>query len=219
MASTIDYPNVTSTVLFVGKCNWNCDFCYNTNLVNEQDINFEKDILPKMLKRKKFINHVVISGGEISCYPNEAIHLIDLLNRNGFIVGIHSNGSNLEFLKEVIKHDIKFIGMDIKTSFKRYDDIINCCTDIEIIKKSIDFIINIGIEYEFRTTVYPKYVNNEDCINIAKYLKKHSSSTNYMVQQFDDSHIDTEVIPYSKLYLEEVVKECNKYIKTNLRGY
>ena len=32
MASTIDYPNVISTVLFVGKCNWNCDFCYNRNL-------------------------------------------------------------------------------------------------------------------------------------------------------------------------------------------
>ncbi len=218
MASTIDYPNVTSTVLFVGKCNWNCEFCYNTNLVDEQDVNFEKDILPKMLKRKKFINHVVISGGEISCYQKEAIELIDLLNNNGFTVGIHSNGSNLEFLKEAIKHKVKFIGMDIKTNFQKYDDIIQCHTNIENIKQSINFIINSGIEYEFRTTVYPSYVNNKDCINIAKYLKERGSD-NYVIQQFDDSHIDTRIIPYSKLYLEETVKECNKYIKSNLRGY
>ena len=68
MASTIDYPNEICTVLFVGKCNWNCEFCYNTNLVSETNIDFDKDILPKLLKRKNFINHVVISGGEISCY-------------------------------------------------------------------------------------------------------------------------------------------------------
>ena len=45
MASTIDYPNEICTVLFVGKCNWNCEFCYNTNLVLESDINFDKEFL------------------------------------------------------------------------------------------------------------------------------------------------------------------------------
>lgn len=219
MASTIDYPNELSTVLFVGKCNWNCGFCYNTNLVAEKDIDFDKDILPKMLKRKKFINKVVVSGGEISCYYNKAIALIDKLNENGFTVGIHSNGSNLEFLKDVINnHNVKFVGMDIKTSFNKYDHIIQCHTDTDIIKQSMDFLINSGIEYEFRTTVYPLYVNKEDCIKIAKYLKEHKA-THYVIQQFDNSHIDTPINPYLKGDLETVVDECNKYLKTNLRGY
>lgn len=219
MASTIDYPNEICTVLFVGKCNWNCEFCYNTNLVSETNIDFDKDILPKLLKRKNFINHVVISGGEISCYPTEAITLIDKLNQNGFTVGIHSNGSNLDFLKEVINnHNVKFVGMDIKTSFSKYDDIIQCHTNINTIKESIDFLINSEIEYEFRTTVYPNYVNELDCIEIAKYLKEYNA-THYVLQQFDNSHIDINVIPYSKSKLEEMVSKCNKYIKTTLRGY
>lgn len=222
MASTIDYPNVISTVLFVGKCNWNCDFCYNRNLVNKDDIDFDKNILPKLLKRKKFINHIIISGGEISCYHKEAIILIKKLISYGFIVGIHSNGSNSSFIKECIECGIKFIGMDIKAdTYINYKKITQTDFNFEQyqeIRKSIELIVQSGIEYDFRTTVYPKFLNAYNCISMAKQLSKLNAK-HYVLQQFSDKEINCKCKSYQKKYLENIVNECNKYIKTELRGY
>ena len=118
-ASMIDYPNNICTTLFIGGCNFNCEFCYNKKLLKEKTLDFEKEIMFKLIKRKDFINHVILSGGECTISP-DFINIVDCLYKNGFIIGIHTNGSRPDIIKKVI-NKIDFIGMDIKNDFDNYN--------------------------------------------------------------------------------------------------
>lgn len=212
-SSMIDYPDNVCTTLFSGVCNFDCEFCYNKGLLNEKDLDFEKDIFPKLIERKDFIDHVIISGGECTIHPDFE-RILNKLYENGFKIGIHTNGYTPEVLERNIDK-IDYIGMDIKNDFDNYDEITCSKVDVEKIKKSIDIILKSGINYEFRTTVYPKYIKAENLENIAKYLKKVGSKE-YVLQNYFD-HNKT-VIPYSVEMLRDMQSLCSNYLPTKLRG-
>lgn len=212
-SSMIDYPDYVCTTLFTGVCNFDCEFCYNKGLLKEKEINFEKEILPKLIERKEIVDHVIISGGECTIHP-EFENIVNTLYENGFKIGIHTNGYAPEILDKIIDK-IDYIGMDIKNDFENYNEITQKQVDIEKIKTSVDIILKSGKNYEFRTTVYPKYVDRENIINIAKYLKEVGSKK-YVLQNYFD-HNKT-VIPYSADKMKEIQAECTEYIPTVLRG-
>ncbi len=212
-SSMIDYPDNVCTTLFTGVCNFDCEFCYNKGLLKEKELDFEKEILPKLLERKEIIDHVIISGGECTVHPDFE-KMINTLHENGFTIGIHTNGYTPDTLRKVIDK-IDYIGMDIKNDFDNYNEITQKKIDVSKIKESVDLILNKGINYEFRTTVYPKYINKENLVNIAKYLKEVGSKK-YVLQNYFD-HNKT-VIPYSSEKMKEIQAECSEYIPTTLRG-
>lgn len=212
-SSMVDYPDNICTTMFTGVCNFDCEFCYNKGLLNEKDLDLEKEIYPKLLDRKDFIDHVIISGGECTMHPDFE-KLVDKLYKDGFKIGIHTNGYTPEVLAKVI-NKLDFVGMDIKNDFEHYNDITCKEIDVEKIKKSIDIILKSGINYEFRTTVYPKYIKQENLENIAKYLNGVGAKK-YVLQNYFD-HNKT-VIPYSSERLEEIRMSCSNYIVTKLRG-
>ena len=117
-SSMLDYPNQTSTTLFVGVCNLRCEYCHNLPLLQMNDLNFENYILPKLISRKSMIDHVVISGGEC-LFDKNFEYYISRLKENKFKIGVHTNGMNYEVLKNNIKN-IDFVGMDKKTVLKKY---------------------------------------------------------------------------------------------------
>ena len=213
-SSMLDYPGHVCTSLFFEGCNFDCEYCQNKDIGKAKSIDFEKEILPQLLERKPMVNHIILSGGECTISP-QIQQIVDILYQNGFKIGIHTNGYKPEFL-EKNKEKISYIGMDFKTSFGRYSQVAERDIDIEKIKKSIDFIINNIEQYEFRTTVYPKFVDENDCIKIAKYLGERKAKK-YVIQQY--KRIDgIATIPFAVEKLKEVVEECNKYVKTDLRA-
>lgn len=213
-ASMLDYPGHVCTSIFFDKCNFNCEFCQNKYIAQMKDIDFDTEVLPKLLERKEMVGYVILSGGE--CTIDKDIQsIIDKLYENGFKIGLHTNGYKPEFLKKNIDK-ISYIGMDVKNDLENYDEISGIKVNTKEIEESIDLIINSGIEYEFRTTVYPKYLSKENCVNIAKYLGERNAKK-YTLQQY--KRVDgLNVIPFSGEYLEETKEECNRYVKTNLRG-
>lgn len=212
-SSMIDYPENVCTTLFTGVCNFDCEFCYNKGLLKEKDMDFDNSILPKLLERKDFIDHIIISGGECTIH-DDFEKIINILYENGFKIGIHTNGYTPEILKKVI-NKLDYIGMDIKNDFQNYDKITATKVDIDKIKESIDLILKSNVNYEFRTTVYPKYINMDNVISIAKYLKEVGSE-GYVLQNYFD--YNKTVIPYSAEKMREIQSECSKYIPTQLRG-
>lgn len=212
-SSMIDYPDNVCTTLFTGVCNFDCEFCYNKGLLNEKDLDFEKNIFPKLLERKDFVNHIIISGGECTIHP-EFEKIVNRLYENGFKIGIHTNGYAPEILEKIIDK-LDFIGMDIKNDFSNYDKITNSNIDVDKIKKSIELIVKSGVNYEFRTTVYPKYVSRENLESIAQYLNDKGSKE-YVLQNYFD--YDKTVIPYTTEKLKEMQMACSAYLPTRLRG-
>lgn len=213
-SSMLDYPGHVCTTLFFDKCNFGCEYCQNKDINKAEEIDFETEILPQLMERKPMIKHIVLSGGECTIDP-QIQHVVDTLVKNGFSVGLHTNGYNNEFLTKNI-HQISYIGMDVKTSFEKYDQIAARKVDIDQVKKSIDLIINKLDQYEFRTTVYPKFVDEEDCLTIAKYLGERKAKQ-YVIQQYKRVE-GIAVIPFSREKMEEIQRKCQQYVKTNLRG-
>lgn len=213
-SSTIDYPNEVSTVLFVGTCNWDCQYCYNKTLDKNVDIDFKTQILPRLLDRKEFINHIVISGGECTLYP-DLEETIDTLIENGFIVGIHTNGSRPNIIKEILPK-ISFIGMDIKCSPKNYHVFFN--QDIAPIWSSITYVLRSKIQSEFRTTFYPEFfIEKQDWIDTANFLKMNKIKQ-WIIQEYTNEFNKNLITPYTKNKIREIVKECNTILPTILKG-
>lgn len=213
-ASMIDYPGETSTVLFTGACNFNCDYCYNKSLKQAEDKVFEKVILPKLLDRKDFVDHVIISGGEPTI-DKEFENMLNTLHTNGFKVGVHTNGSNPDKIIDNIEK-IDFLGIDIKTSFDKYDIVAGTKVDVDSMKKTIEFAAKSGKACEFRTTLFPRDVNEQDVLEIATYLRDIGAKK-YHLQQFYPVNGAENIKSYSVDTINEFTRKCNEIIPTILK--
>jgi len=213
-ASLLDYPKQVCTTLFFDDCNFKCEYCCNKALPKLAPIDFESDILPKLLERKELVNHVILSGGECTISKDFQTTL-ERLHEFGFIIGLHTNGSRPGILFKNIDK-ISFIGMDIKNDFNNYNETCKIDVDIEKIKESIKIIIDSNIQYEFRTTIYPKEISKKDCINIAKLLKKFGAKEYVLQNYMPVEGLDTT--PYSEQELEDIVAGCNSIINTTIKN-
>lgn len=213
-ASMIDYPGETSTVLFTGACNFNCDYCYNKTLKQAEDKAFDNEILPKLLERKDFVSHIILSGGEPTIDKNFD-HMIDVLYNKGFKIGVHTNGSNPEKIINNIDK-IDYLGIDIKTSFDKYDISAGTKVNVDNVKKTIEFAVKSGKKYEFRTTLFPRDVEEQDVLNIANYLKQIGAKK-YHLQQFYPVNGAEKIKSYSENIIKEFAEKCNTIIPTILK--
>ena len=216
-ASMVDFPGHTCAVLFVDKCNFNCAYCYNKSLKDKIALDFDKQILPKLKERKDFVNHVIISGGE----PTQDIqfeYILDKLNKEGFIVGIHTNGYNLEIIKRNI-NKISFFGIDIKTSWDKYCMSAGITNEnvVDNVKETIKLIVENKKEYEFRTTLFPEHVTLADAVSIAAFLKEMGVAS-YNLQQFYAVNGAKECMPYTYSELLNIQSACNEIIPTKLKS-
>lgn len=212
--SMIDYPNHISSVIFFEGCNFNCEFCYNKELGKMETIDFDNEILPKLLERKDMVSHIVLSGGECT-NSSEFTSIVQKLYLNGFIIGIHTNGSNPSVIESNIE-EISFLGIDMKTSFNKYMDICNANVNVDDILKTISLAMEHNKEYQIRTTLFPKYVKKEDCIQIANLLK-NMGIEQYTIQQYYPIGSATVKEQYTEKELKDIQAECNKIIHTNLK--
>ena len=170
-ASFIDYPKKASTVLFIGGCNFRCPYCHNPELVFEQGEELEQShVLDFLQKRKKFIDGVVISGGEPTIH-DEIVPLIEEIKKLGYAIKLDTNGTNPKTLRKLIDDRlIDYIAMDIKGPLSEYRSITNSEVDINNIEESINLIKNSDIDYEFRTTICKELLSQDQIIEIGKLI-------------------------------------------------
>jgi pyruvate formate lyase activating enzyme len=181
----IDFEPYTSCVVFLGGCNFRCGYCHNPSLVlkpNDVETIKEEEFFSFLDSRKKWLDGVVISGGE-PCVYKDLVPFIAKIKEKGFLVKLDTNGSNPILLKELLdKKLIDCVAMDIKTSLDEYSGVIGFEMNIDKIKHSIDLIKNSEIEYNFRTTVVPGLVTLKEVVKIGKLLK---GAKKYTIQNFN----------------------------------
>ena len=221
--SLIEYPGKIVAIVFVGKCDFRCPFCYNVDLVKNYkklpDIP-EKKVIDFMSKRKGLLDGIAITGGEPTVHKGLP-KFIEKIKDLGFLVMVETNGSNPKMLKQLIKRKlIDYVAMDIKAPLEKYDKAAGVKVNKKKIQESIDIIRNSGIDYEFRTTVIPKLFKKEDAIAIGKWLK---GSKCYYIHQFrPDKTLDKsfkKVKPYPPEKLKEFAEVMKPYFKSvKVRG-
>ena len=131
-----------------------------------------------------------------------------------------SNGTNPEMIKFLVENElIDYIAMDIKNSLLDYAKTIGKDYDMSRISESIKYIMNCGIDYEFRTTLVNELHSFDDIKQIAKLI---CGAKKYCLQKFIDSGncLSSGLTEVPKSKAIEYQEYLKKYIpNTLLRGY
>ncbi|MDD5162931.1 MAG: anaerobic ribonucleoside-triphosphate reductase activating protein [Candidatus ainarchaeum sp.] len=219
----IDFPGQIACTFFLPKCNFKCGFCYNPNLVFDEETGTrisEKEALAFLDERKNFLDGVCISGGEPTLHPGLP-EFCAKIKEKGLLVKLDTNGSNPEMLKSLIeKNLVDFVAMDIKASKEKYSLVCGAKIDLEKISESIGLIRKSGIDYEFRATVVP-LLEEKDLLEIGEWLK---GSKKFVLQQF---HNEMPLLgknlqklsPYSPEQLKKFAEKLKPFFgKIEVRG-
>ena len=171
--SLLDYEENVSVVLFAPTCNYRCPFCHNGQSVlgSHFSIPFE-DIISFLKTRVGLIDAVVVSGGEPTLMDGLA-DKIKRIKELGFKIKLDTNGTNPAIVRDLVgKNLINYIAMDIKNSEEMYPETVGVKNpQLDKIKESISFIMNSGVDYEFRTTLVAEYHSQKSIEEMGKLIQ------------------------------------------------
>lgn len=171
--SLVDYEGKLACTLFTSGCNFRCVFCHNSSLAlnNNNNIIEDDEIFDYLSKRKKQLDAVVITGGEPTLMQGLEQKLLKI-KQLGYLIKLDTNGTNPDIIKKLVNNKlIDYIAMDIKIGFSKYNLITDVKVNIEKVKESIEYIMNSGIDYEFRTTLVNEYHTLDDIKEMSLQLK------------------------------------------------
>lgn len=225
--SLIDFPGYLSAIIFTKSCNFRCHFCYNPMLVFAEGENElknigegpslipEEDLFLFLKDRAGKLDGLVISGGEPTLQHDLKDFIIKVKDL-GYKVKLDTNGTNPEKVLDLIENKLlDYIAMDLKAPFNSYEKVVNVKTDMEKIKKSVKILLEGNLPYEFRTTVVPGLLDENDILKMSEdiagarlwYLQKFKSDINLVNNNFKDKN------PFTDEDMKEMVKIGSKLVK------
>ena len=215
--SLLDYPDKVASILFTPGCNLRCPYCHNWNIATDPQPPFlqETAVLEILEKRKKYVDAIVITGGE-PCIHKELPKFLVKLKERGFYVKLDTNGFYPETLQESLNY-VDYVALDIKTSLEKYKHL--GAQDTNNLQKSINILKTNNTPYEFRTTIVPELVTLQDIEQIGEISK---GSKTHTIQQFIPENAPNKYYQTLQRYTPETINEIanilNRYTeKTILR--
>ena len=218
----LDYPEHTACTVFTAGCNFRCPFCHNASLVvdipKEAQIS-EEEFFTFLQKRIGILDGVCVSGGEPLLQPDIEL-FIRKIKDMGFAVKLDTNGSFPDKLIHLVKEGlVNYVAMDIKNSPETYAFTAGTETlDIVSVQKSVSYLMEGHVPYEFRTTVVKHYHSKESFEEIGKWL---AGTEKYFLQNFVDSGdlIGKNTRGCSEEEMKEFLEIVKKHIpNAKLRG-
>lgn len=238
----VDFPGRVATAFFLRGCNLRCPYCYNTELVLPEQYDDEglvslQDLLAHLEKRKNVLTGIVISGGEPLLNPATP-EIIKFARSLGYKIKIDTNGTLPEKLYMLLNDENlrpDFVAMDIKTSPKRYAELLlpkkETAADKNVfpsdetafqtakaieekIVRSAKLVATLDWDArEWRTVLVPHLVAENDIYEMAEILPKDAS---WQFAQFrNENCVDqkySEVVPYKDEEIARLVSIARKII-------
>ena len=184
----LDYPGRVACTVFTGGCNFRCPFCHNAPLVLPERLaqdTDEEQVLAFLRKRTGILDGVAITGGEPLIHK-EIPSFLEKVKALRFSIKLDTNGSFPEMLESIVKAGlVDRVAMDIKNCPEKYAETIGLKDfDIAPVERSKSFLMECGIDYEFRTTVVKGIHTEESLLGAAEWI---AGAKEYYLQQFKDS--------------------------------
>ncbi len=182
----LDYPGKVACTVFLGGCDFRCPFCHNSELLdmNAPALMDEKELLRFLKTRQGLLDGVCFTGGE----PLMRRDLPDLfreIKALGYPIKLDTNGNRPEALRALAEEKlIDYVAMDIKNSPERYAATAGIPgLSLDNIRRSIAFLLQDTVDYEFRTTVVNEFHNEDSFPPIGEMIRGAKS---YFLQAFTD---------------------------------
>jgi pyruvate formate lyase activating enzyme len=224
--SLIDYPEHIATVLFTAGCNFRCPMCHNAELVmhpGELSTLPEEQVWAFLERRIGLIDGVVISGGEPTIQPDLHPFLRRLRERDlAMDVKLDTNGYRPDVLASLLGEGlVDYVAMDVKAPPEKYPLLVGKDRlDVTCITRSIGLLRDNGGACEFRTTVIPGLLVEQDVEEIARWIE---GAGRYVLQQFrPQGALDPDlraVSPYPRERLQQMVARAERWVEqVTVRG-
>jgi pyruvate formate lyase activating enzyme len=216
-SSLIDYPGQIAASLFCGGCNFRCPHCQNGHIVlypgEHPDIP-ATEIWSFLQARHGLLDGVVISGGEPTLEA-DLTPFVARLHQMGFLVKLDTNGYLPDVLECLITDRmVDYVAMDIKAPPTKYALAAGVNIDLSRIERSIELLRREKVLYEFRTTVVPGVLAEQDIVQIAQWI---AGARRYYLQQFvAQGTLDPGMlarIPYVPQRLEQMAAAARQYLE------
>ncbi len=200
--SLIDYPHKVASVLYTPGCNLRCPFCHNWRIAVDPKPPFlqEAVALDILESRKKYVDSVVVSGGEPTMHK-ELPKFLSKLKDRGFQVKLDTNGFFPEVLEECLAY-VDYVALDVKTSLEKYS--LLGAEDTTGLLRTIEMLKTGKVTYEFRTTVVPEIVTAKDIWSMGEIVK---GARSHALQQFVPQDTLDKRFGSLKPYVPEVIGE------------
>lgn len=149
---------------------------------------------------------VVITGGEPTLHK-ELPKFLKKLKERDFVVKLDTNGFFPEVLKECLPY-VEYIALDVKTSLEKYGRL--GAEDTADLLRTVEILKNGNVEYEFRATVVPGFVDKEDVKNIGEIVK---DGKRFAFQQFIPGNTLEKTFNKIKSYPAEIIRNFADVMK------
>lgn len=183
----LDYPGKVACTVFTSGCNMRCPFCHNVSLVCGEVPPFmeKEEFFAFLKKRTGVLDGVCVTGGEPLLQEGLIPFLLEVKEK-GFTTKLDTNGLLHDRLRAVVEAGaVDYVAMDIKNCKARYAETAGVPgLDLAPIEKSVQFLMEGKVDYEFRTTVVKELHNKADFDEIGRWLK---GAKRYFLQSFKDS--------------------------------
>ena len=218
----LDYPEQVACTVFTGGGNFCCPFWNNGDLLPIKDTVgqwSEAQILEFLHKRRSILDGVCITGGE-PLLQKELPVLLRQIKALGYQIKLDTNGSFPDRLEQLVADGlVDYVAMDIKNSLERYSETTGCMKSVlEPVKRSVDFLLQGKVPYEFRTTVVRELHDRQSMLAISQWI---SGAQRYFLQGFVDSEhvVQKGLHGYTAAELEQL-RQCMLPLvpKARLRG-
>jgi pyruvate formate lyase activating enzyme len=206
--SLIDFPEKISTVLFTPGCNLRCPYCHNWRIVVDPKPPFlnEQTVLRILENRKKFVDAVVVTGGEPTLHK-EIPKFLKKLKDRGFAVKLDTNGFYPQVLEKCLAY-VDYVALDVKTSLEKYS--LLGAKDTGDLLRTIEILNSGKVECEFRATVVPGFVDAEDITRIGEMVK---GAKNFTFQQYVPYDVLDKNFKTTEPYMTEMIAEFAQTMK------
>ncbi|ACX52031.1 anaerobic ribonucleoside-triphosphate reductase activating protein [Ammonifex degensii KC4] len=153
--SLSDCPGKPAAVVFTRGCNFRCPWCHNPGLVDPARYVPEVplgEVLGFLERRRKYLDAVVVSGGEPTV-QGDLVPFLRALKGMGYLVKLDTNGSNPGVLLRVLGESlVDCLAVDYKVPFRLYREWTG--GDSRPVKESVILALSFPGGY-IRTTVVP----------------------------------------------------------------
>lgn len=216
----LDYPGKMAAIIFTLGCNMRCPFCYNPNLVLPEMIRHASilsntELLSFLKRRKKYLDGVVITGGE-PLLQKGIITSCQRIKKMGYLIKLDTNGLRPDVLKQLLdKKLIDYLAMDIKGPLDQYQKFAGVPAKPEVIALSIALVMASGLPYEFRSTLVKSLHKQSDLRKMARMIKKADL---YYLQNFKSDTATVGGDPFkghsfTRKEMEQFRTVASKYVK------
>lgn len=216
--SFLDWSGKTAAVIFLNHCNFRCPYCHNAELAIGMVVSQSFPsayIISWLYDRRKWIDGLVISGGEPLLNRDLPEFLRAIRTHLDIDIKLDTNGSNPELLKILLRENlVDKVSMDIKAPLDDtlYSTIVKTNIDISKIEESINLIMDSSINYEFRTTVCPSLLSEKNILQIANELSCIGTIQQYTLQNFNSTKVLDDSFKQEVSYSYDILNKIKSKI-------